>query len=210
MSSLPSEYLSWLLACFLVRNQARTVTHPQKGIMVAIALSVDYSIAPPYSSYKQSPRRTEIRIQSTLQRSRCGWTLGSSVGWTEMPKRIPGISKQWSNYLTCVLLHMILPLLPLLFEAYFLQAYPTPDTLAITTALYAMSIGLSSDNKAMFGLCILIGVIFSVVYGRVATTDDAFSDVRIYAFLVMILVFLIHAGERYNKHVVDCRPYLDF
>ena len=76
-----------------------------------------------------------------------------------MARRIPGIAPGWSNYLTCILLQMLLPLSPLLFEAIALQAAPGRATLAITTAMYAMSIGPSSENKAMFGLCTIIGMV---------------------------------------------------
>ena len=127
-----------------------------------------------------------------------------------MAKRIPGINQEWSNYLTCILLHMLLPLLPLLFEAWALGGSPSESTLAITAAIYAMSIGLSSENKAMFGLCIMVGVIFSAVYGQVSVSKNPTPDVGIYAALAILFVFVIHAAERYNRHVVDCRPFLDF
>lgn len=126
-----------------------------------------------------------------------------------MAKRIPGITPEWSNYLTCILLHLLLPLLPLLFEAMALQAAPTGGTLAITTAMYAMSIGPSSENKAMFGLCTIIGIVFSMMYGQVTNPKDQIP-VSMYASSSMLLVFAIHACERYNRHVVDCRPFLEF
>lgn len=123
-----------------------------------------------------------------------------------MARRIPGITPGWSNYLTCILLHMLLPLSPLLFEAIALQAAPTRTTLAITAAMYAMSIGPSSENKAMFGLCTIIGMIFSMIYGQ--ATEGL--PVRAYAAFAMLFVFVLHACERYNRHVVDCRPFLEF
>lgn len=128
-----------------------------------------------------------------------------------MAKRIPGVSPEWSEYLTCILLHMTLPLLPLLFEAIALKGPPTQGTVAITTAIYAISIGLSSENKAMFGLCVFIGFVFSALYGVIAAAGSEASSILSWAaWISMIFVFVIHACERYNKHVVDCRPFLHF
>lgn len=125
-----------------------------------------------------------------------------------MTKRIPGITPAWSDYLTCLMLHMLLPLLPLLFESMALGA-PPPGTLAITAAMYIVSTGLSSENKAMFGLCTLLGIFFSVLYGQIANQKAGFP-VSAVASCCIVLVFSIHAFERYNRHVVDCRSYLDF
>lgn len=126
-------------------------------------------------------------------------------------KRIPGINKEWTDFLTCLLLHMLLPLLPLVFESALSGGAPSGSTLAITAALYAMAIGLSSENKAMFGLCILIGVIFSVVYGVLSVPSHKdIAGIIPGSSISIALVFLIHACERYNRHVVDCRPFLAF
>ncbi|ERE10039.1 hypothetical protein O166_05520 [Pseudogulbenkiania ferrooxidans EGD-HP2] len=146
-------------------------------------------------------------------------------------KPIPALPHEWGDFLTCVLLHMLLPLLPLLMEAWQLGS-PTEPTCAITAAMYAFGIGLSSRNKSMLGLCIIIGAIFSVVFGVVsataatavaqaapatgvssspasipATVATQISHVRAAALVSIGMVFLIHAMERYNKHVVDCIPF---
>lgn len=128
-----------------------------------------------------------------------------------MAKKIPGISQEWSEYLTCLLLHMILPLLPLFFEAMIRSdSYPSNSTLAITVALYSMSIGLTSRNKAMFGLCLIIGVSFSVVFGILSGSETKINGINTASTITIVAVFLIHAAERYNRHVADCTPFLEF
>lgn len=127
-----------------------------------------------------------------------------------MARRIPGLSKEWSEYLTCILLHMSLPLLPILFEAWFTGDYPTASTLTITAAIYAISIGLSSESVAMLGVCIIIGVVFSAVYGQVSASSKEPASVGVIASLSIAFVFLIHAAERYNRHVADCKPFFNF
>ncbi|QQO03254.1 hypothetical protein JGR64_00260 [Luteimonas sp. MC1572] len=128
-----------------------------------------------------------------------------------MAKRIPGLSDEWTDLLTCIFLHMLLPLLPIVFEAVISRGPPSDGTLAITAALYAMAIGLSSENKAMFGLCVLIGVSFSAVYGIISgPNNEQITGVGFSSTVSIGLVFLIHICERYNRHVADCRPFLSF
>ena len=124
-------------------------------------------------------------------------------------KRIKGLNDQWSEYILCLLLHMILPLLPLLMEWLFTRNI-SESSLSITTAIYSISIGLSSKNKAMFGYCILIGVLFSAIYGVTVSQNSLAIDISAFCFIALLTVFLFHAAERYNRHVVDCQSFLLF
>ncbi len=130
-----------------------------------------------------------------------------------MAKRIPGLPDEWADFFTCMLLHMLLPLLPLLIEAW-LKGSPTETTVAITASMYSIAIGLSSRNIAMLGFCIVISIIFSVVFGissvSGATATPLLNDVKLYSGISIFFVFLIHCLERYNKHVVDCVPFWEF
>ncbi|HCR4428813.1 hypothetical protein [Morganella morganii] len=129
-----------------------------------------------------------------------------------MAKRIPGVSKEWSNYLLCLLLHMCLPLLPLGFEMILRPEHsPSIQTLNITAAFYAISIGLSSKNVAMFGLGVFISVCFSAVFGIVSSNPNLNDSLYFYSPIwCIVIIFIIHAGERYNRHVADCTPFFDF
>ncbi|KPM77524.1 hypothetical protein [Pseudoalteromonas sp. UCD-33C] len=127
-----------------------------------------------------------------------------------MAKRIPALPNEWGDFFTCVLLHMLLPLLPLLIE-FWMKGAPTDSTLAITASMYSIAIGLSSRSAAMLGLCILVSIIFSVVFGIVsAGSSTQLSDLKLYSGLSILFVFIIHTLERYNRHVVDCVPFWDF
>jgi len=127
-----------------------------------------------------------------------------------MAKRIPALPEEWGDFFTCILLHMLLPLLPLLIELW-LKGAPTDGTSAITASMYSIAIGLSSRNKAMLGLCILISIIFSVVFGIVSASQTSqLSDVTLWSSISIFSVFLLHCFERYNRHVVDCIPFWEF
>lgn len=135
-------------------------------------------------------------------------------------KRISlGISHEKCEFLTCIILHMLAPLLPLILEAWFTRGNVTENTLAITASMYAVSIGLSSRNKAIFSFCFFASILFSMAFG-ILTNGSANSNqqsagitlpwVPVMAYGAIVFVFLIHVIERYNKHVVECMPFWNF
>lgn len=127
-----------------------------------------------------------------------------------MAKRIPALPDEWGDFLTCIFLHMLLPLLPLLIELW-LKGSPSDETASITASMYSIAIGLSSRNKAMLGLCILISIIFSVVFGISSASETSkLTDVMLWSLVSIFSVFLLHCFERYNRHVVDCNPFWGF
>lgn len=107
---------------------------------------------------------------------------------------------------------MCLPLLPLGFEMLVRPEHsPSIQTLNITAAFYAVAIGLSSKNVAMFGLGIFVGVCFSALFGIVSSNPNLNGDMYFYSPIVCIVaIFIIHACERYNRHVADCTPFFEF
>lgn len=125
-------------------------------------------------------------------------------------KRIPAVPDEWSEFLMCLMLHMLLPLLPLLLEAIIRKGMPSAPTISLTTALYSMSIGLSSKSKALFGLSILLGIIFSAVFGMVTGQRQIANGTSVYSAISIFFVFIMHFCERYNRHVIDCYPFLEF
>lgn len=128
-----------------------------------------------------------------------------------MPKRIKGLPPHWEEYLLCVLLHMMLPFLPLLFELIFSKAHVVSDkSLMLFSAMYALSIGLSSSSKLMFGFTVVISIFFSVAFGVVAGGGNSIQNSEIFSFIALVFIFLIHALERYNRHVIDQTPFWIF
>jgi len=127
-----------------------------------------------------------------------------------MAKRIPSIPEEWDDFLICILLHMSFPLLPLLIE-YLLRSAITDETCAITTSMYSIAIGLSSKNKLMFASCIIVSVIFSVIFGMISVSQSfSLNHVKTASLISIFCIFLVHCCERYNRHVVDCVPFWEF
>ncbi|MBK5073626.1 hypothetical protein I2492_09940 [Budviciaceae bacterium CWB-B4] len=127
------------------------------------------------------------------------------------PKAIKGPSPEFIEFLTCIILHMLVPLLPLILELWKTHGTATDATLAITASMYSISIGLSSRNKAIFSFCIFISILFSMAFGFIlSNAADSLPLVKYGSFATILLVFGIHACERYNKHVVECVPFWNF
>lgn len=123
--------------------------------------------------------------------------------------RIPSMPDNWQNFLLSIMFHMFLPLLPLIIELWITNNVKG-DSIAIVAALYALSIGVSSRNKVLFGVCIVIGVVFSFAYGVSFINQQALSNLVQYSSVSIFSVFLAHAGERWNIHIVDGEKYWNF
>lgn len=133
-----------------------------------------------------------------------------------MAKRIPALPPYWEQFLLCVLFHLALPLLPIGIEIWQKRSI-TDSSLAMGTAMYAISIGGSSRSRLMFGLMVATSIVYSVVFGvlgsqeiRVPPSLSFNSFANAYAGWALVAIFVIHALERYNRHVVDRAPYWEF
>ena len=119
------------------------------------------------------------------------------------------LPEHWENFLLSVLLHMLFPLLPLLFELW-LGGEITDKSLNLMAAVYAISIGVSSRSKLLFGICIAISFIFSFAFG---ISSSELDDLKMSGFLSSIsigIIFIIHIIERYNRHVEERDNFLNF
>lgn len=122
--------------------------------------------------------------------------------------RIAGISKAWQNFFISLVLHLGLPLLPLVLERWF-SGHIESKSAALTAALYSMAIGLSSRNVALFGTSICICVTFSAAFGFLSKDPELVAADTL-SYIVIGLVFVVHAIERYNRHVIDQQPFFEF
>lgn len=126
-----------------------------------------------------------------------------------MSKRIPGLPNVWQEYITCIALHMVLPLLPLALE------FSTKDSISalsatLAAAMYTISIGLSSKSKAIFSICFLLCIFYTYKYGNLQSISDIKNHTDGGALWGIFCAFLMHALERYNLHVADNIPFWNF
>ncbi|ENV36837.1 hypothetical protein F959_01644 [Acinetobacter venetianus RAG-1 = CIP 110063] len=127
-----------------------------------------------------------------------------------MAKKFPGLNEAWTAFLLCILAHMLLPLLPLGIE-WLITNTISDNSITITIAIYAMGIGMSSTNPIIALICILIGFIFSVLYG--VTLTASMKDIELnlaistWSKFALGAIFIPHAIERYNRHVANLQPF---
>ncbi len=134
--------------------------------------------------------------------------------------RIKGLPDHWQQFGMCVLLFLAWPLVPLILEK-VLTGSTQLTSLTLSTAMYAIGVGISSRNPIQFSMAIVQGGIFSVFFGFAAHANvHKAGDSSILEFtsnssaiwwasvIGMILTFSMHACERYNRHVVERAPFL--
>lgn len=103
---------------------------------------------------------------------------------------------------------MTLPLVPLVLEQWF-SGHIEAKSATLTAAMYSMAIGLSSRSVALFGLGVLQGVAFSAAFGFLSTQKEL-AQADLFSYGAILSIMLFHSFERYNRHVIDQAPFLEF
>jgi hypothetical protein len=120
----------------------------------------------------------------------------------------PKIPKYWENFVISILLHLLLPLLPLFFEL-IQNHYIGEKSLVLAASMYTITIGITSRSRIMFAITIISSVAFAFLYG-IAVGNIIPTNYGIYAIIGILFTFVIHCCERYNRHVIDRSPFLQF
>jgi len=142
---------------------------------------------------------------------------------SSVKKKYIGLKEEHSQFIACILLHLLLPLIPLLLE-YIVTKNVSTQSLTLIAAIYSISIGRTTKNVAQFAISIVISLIFSACYGitvqSLKTTSSTavnpeniineYAALDFFAISVIVIIFIMHSLERYNKHVLDMVPFLNF
>lgn len=115
----------------------------------------------------------------------------------------------WQNFLACIALHMLLPLLPLLLELWFAGKVEAKSA-ALTAALYSMAIGLSSQFIGLLGVGFAFGFVFSAVFGYLSTEPPGLEHALDASAAATLFMFVMHAIERYYLHVRWKEEFFEF
>jgi hypothetical protein len=128
------------------------------------------------------------------------------------PWRVPGPPDHLQQFGVCLLFHLFVPLLPLLAEAAASGGTTSPSTLYLAASAYALSIGVSSRNILSWGLFFVLGLTFAFLFGlsKAPAAAIGIRQASLFPKAGIILVFLIHCFERYNRHVVDREQFFSF
>lgn len=128
------------------------------------------------------------------------------------PWRVPGPPDHVQQFGVCLLFHLFVPLLPLLAEAAAAGGAPSSSTLCLAASAYALSIGVSSQNILSWGLFFVLGLMFAFLFGlsKVPAAAVGLRGADLFPKVGIVLVFLIHCFERYNRHIVDREQFFSF
>jgi len=119
-------------------------------------------------------------------------------------KPIP-LSIRLQDYLVCVLLHLMFPLLPLGLE-YWITQNVAETSLTLMASVYAISIGLSSSSPLLFAISLTISFIFSFAFGIISAQKSLPLATEL-AITSIMAIFLIHAIERYKLHIIKGKRF---
>ena len=110
------------------------------------------------------------------------------------------MNDNFQHFFACVLLHLLIPLAPLLIE-YIYNADVTLKSLVMAGAMYSLSISVSSHHLINFVLAFVIGFMFAASYGAVEASASMFPIMGNVSFWGIIFVALTQLFERFDRHV---------
>jgi hypothetical protein len=124
-------------------------------------------------------------------------------------RRAPELPEEWQHFILSVLYLTLLPLIPLALELW-LKGKLSETSLTLVTAIFSVTIGASSNNRVLFGVGILLAIVFSSAFGVVLNTAQPPNGTREACFVVLLLLSVFHIFERWNRHVVDGEKFWSF
>jgi len=119
------------------------------------------------------------------------------------------MKNNWQHFLFSIVVQLFLPLMPLIIELW-LTGKINGQTYAISVAMYSISIGVTTKNLALLGASIFIAVLFSSVFGYLASGNTLQYPVTIPSITTIFAFMFIHATERYKRHVKEGELFIDF
>ena len=123
--------------------------------------------------------------------------------------RVRGLPDQWQQYGLCLLFHLLLPFLPLVIE-WIVLGHMEEKTFFLFLSVFPLSIGVTSRSALLFGVTIVIGLLYSIFFGLIAGSLHLNPMTTTWGYFCLFAVILIHSMERYNRHVADLEPFWEF
>lgn len=119
----------------------------------------------------------------------------------------------WDKFVLCLIMHMVIPLAPLIIEYVVKNANVSTVSLLISTSMYCLSLGSSSKKTSVFALSLAISLILAALYGTVVLVEGSNTTNIInksYIYFVLSVFFILHIIERFKRHAVDQEPFWNF
>lgn len=107
----------------------------------------------------------------------------------------------WEDFFLSIIFVLILPLVPFIIELWRNGQVATAE-LMLTASMYAISVGLSSSSRLMFGITLIMGLLFGMAYGWEKGQNGPMPSSNLIGYASVTIVFVVHVLERVNTHFV--------
>ena len=115
----------------------------------------------------------------------------------------------WQQFALCLLFHLLVPCIPLGIE-WVVLGHVENKTLLLFVAVYPLSIGVSSHSSLMFGITVVVGLVYSIFFGLISGNVLLNPNIYRVGTVGLIALVLLHTCERYNRHVADQESFWEF
>jgi hypothetical protein len=137
-------------------------------------------------------------------------THGFSMSGTGDPKKpLRLVPENWGEFFLAVLFQGLVPLAPLLFEQ-INKGMVTNASVLIASAIYTISIGLSSRNKLVFGTSIAAMLLLSYMHGLSASSPFSSPYYHWTGIVCIGLFFIAIVFSKFNEHVIENKKFWVF
>ncbi len=113
------------------------------------------------------------------------------------------------NYVTGLLVLLILPLFPIAAEL-IARRHVDPAELVLAAAIYVIALGFASEWRSVCLGTIIATLLLSASYGTISVTNPATWVNGAIACVAMFAAALWTAFERYERHIVYGRPFFEW
>jgi hypothetical protein len=121
------------------------------------------------------------------------------------------LSGAWSQFIPCLLFHLLMPLVPLFLER-LLEGHFQEKTLVITAAMYAIALAISSRWQWFVFAGLFVSIVYSAIFGALsyaARVHQVFEAGSMAEYAILVLL-VIHTIERFGRHVRAKEPFFEF
>jgi hypothetical protein len=118
--------------------------------------------------------------------------------------------KYIDNFLACVLVQLLFPLVPIAIELIIKSGTVSESSFYLVSAMYSFTVGTSSNGKSLFLSGAMISVFSFVLFGVSLSSDSNMTlsqTTHIIVLLGLLFVFVTNIFNRYNLHVQMRVPY---
>lgn len=123
------------------------------------------------------------------------------------------LSGAWSTLLSCVAVHMTIPLVPLGLE-FFIEGVISEKSIAITASMYAIALAISSRWMWFVFVGFMLSLIYAAMFGYISRESMLAVDIRHVidskGLWAIGFLWVLHFFERFNRHVQLREPFFEF